>query len=83
MLQSLRFVLLITTLLSLGPGALARGQVPELPDGAGKELVQDACLSCHRANVITASTGYTHEQWEDVISKMMVLPDPPASEITQ
>lgn len=83
MLQSLRFVLLVTTLLSLGLGTLAQGQVRELPDGAGKALVENACLSCHRANLITASTGYTHEQWEDVISKMMELPEPSASEITQ
>ena len=82
MFQSLRFVLLITTFLSLGSVALAQQQVPELPDGAGKELVADACVTCHRTNLITGSTGYTHERWENVI-KMMELPDPAASEMTQ
>ena len=83
MFQSLRFVLLITTFLSLSSVALAQQQVPELPDGAGKELVADACVTCHRTNLITGSTGYTHERWENVISKMMELPDPAASEMTQ
>lgn len=83
MFQSSGFVLLIGTLLSLAPGTLALGQVAELPDRAGKELVEGACLTCHGADLITTSTGYTHEQWDYLISKMVELPDPAASEITQ
>ncbi len=47
MFQSSCFVRLMSTLLSLAPGTLALGQVAELPDGAGKELVEGACLTCH------------------------------------
>ena len=82
MVQSLRFVCLVTALSSLGLTAAAQ-QTTELPDGHGKELVENACLSCHRVNLITGSTGYTHEQWENVISKMMELSEPGMAEMTQ
>jgi virginiamycin B lyase len=62
---------------------LALGQAAELPDGPGKKLVEAACSTCHEVDLITTSTGYTHEQWDYVISKMIELPDPEASEITQ
>jgi len=83
MFRSLGFVLLTATLLSLGPVASAQQQGDELPDGPGKERVENSCLMCHGANLITTSTGYTHEQWEYVISKMIRLAGPTASEITQ
>jgi virginiamycin B lyase len=75
------FVLL--TILFLAPGTLALGREAELPEGPGKDLVEGACLSCHGADLITTSTGYTHEQWDHLIRKMIELPDPEASTITQ
>jgi virginiamycin B lyase len=63
--------------------SLALGQDAQLPDGAGKELVEAACSTCHEVDLITTSTGYTHEQWDYVIGKMIELPEPDASRITQ
>ncbi|HXV64781.1 MAG TPA: cytochrome C [Vicinamibacteria bacterium] len=81
MFQSLRLALLVTMLLPVGRGVFAQGN--ELPEGAGRDQVQRACVTCHPANLITRSTGYTHEQWQNVISKMMELPEGSATEITQ
>jgi virginiamycin B lyase len=83
MFQSLCTVLAFTALLSFGPGALAQRQAPQLPDRPGKELVEAACLTCHEANLITGSAGYTNEQWEHLFSKMIDLPGPDASRIAQ
>lgn len=60
MFESLRFALPVTASLFLASGALAQSRATDLPDGAGKELVQRACVSCHPATLITTSTGYTH-----------------------
>ena len=75
--------LLIATLLTVSIPALAKAQGMELPDGEGKELVQASCVRCHETTLIAGSTGYTHEQWGNLISKMIDLPDPLASGITQ
>ena len=75
--------LLIATLLTVSIPALAKAQGMELPDGEGKELVQASCVRCHETTLIAGSTGYTHEQWSNLISKMIDLPDPLASGITQ
>lgn len=72
------------TLFALGLPTLTQAQgVPELPDGHGKELVQAACVACHLTDLISNSTGYTNEQWRNVMSKMIDLPDPLAGEIAQ
>jgi len=59
----------------------AQAQMPELPDGAGKELVQAACVACHLTDLISTSNGYTNEQWRHLMSKMIDLPDPLAAQI--
>ena len=82
MLHSFRIVL-IAALTTLGLPALAQAQGMELPDGEGKELVQASCVACHQTNLITASAGFTHEQWDHLISKMIDLPDPLRSGVTQ
>ena len=74
--------LLIAASLSLGLPGLVQAQEMELPDGQGKELVQASCVACHETNMITGSTGYTHEQWTHLISKMIDLPDPLKSGVT-
>ena len=48
-----------------------------LMDGPNKDLVEGACTSCHRANMITRSSGYTSEGWEELISTMMDLSGAP------
>jgi len=83
MVHSSCSLLLATILFSVAPGVLARGRAPELPDGPGKAMVEAACSTCHETELITTSTGYTHEQWDHLIRKMIELPDPEASPITQ
>ena len=57
--------------------ALAQGQRTELPDGAGKELVQQLCTSCHQTNQITQSSGYSKEGWQALTSAMIDLSGSP------
>ena len=73
-----RMIFLLPVLLPV----LAQAQ-SELPEGDGMELIQGACVACHEVNLITNSTGYTHERWEYVVSTMMELPEPLSSDITQ
>ena len=58
----------------------AQGQTNELPDGDGKQLVQGVCTSCHQANQITRSSGYTPEGWRELIQTMINLSGTPAGE---
>ena len=53
-----------------------RGQAIALPEGAGKEMVQSVCISCHQLNLVTGSTGYDHKGWRDLVTTMVALPDP-------
>lgn len=45
-----------------------------LSQGPGSELVQNYCTSCHGANMITMSAGYTRAQWDELIATMISLP---------
>ncbi len=54
-----------------------------LPEGQGRELVEAACVACHDTSLITTSTGYTHERWRHLITKMIDLEEPLAGDITQ
>jgi len=58
-------------------------QAAVLPDGPGKEMVQGLCSSCHGVNMITGSTGYTLERWQDLTSTMVELPEPQRATVTQ
>ena len=58
-------------------------QAAVLPDGPGKEAVTTMCSACHGVNLITGSTGYTHERWQDLISTMVKLPEAQTATITQ
>ncbi|HEY5623868.1 MAG TPA: cytochrome C [Gammaproteobacteria bacterium] len=60
----------------------AQEPLSALPDGAGKELVEAACVACHETDIIFSSTGFTHEGWRDLWSRMIDLPEPLASQIT-
>ncbi len=83
MLKSLRRPLIVM-LLALGLPALAQAQAGrELPDGPAKELVEAACVACHETNLIVNSNGYTNERWRYLMSKMIDLPEPLASNIAQ
>src|SRR5262249_25839124 len=57
-------------LFMIGP-ITARGQ--QLPEGEGKQLVQNLCTSCHETNMITRSSGYSREDWQELIQSMVNL----------
>jgi virginiamycin B lyase len=57
-------------------GALAQSQV--LPNGPGKDVVEGTCTGCHQVNMITQSSGYTREDWRQVIATMIDLSQAPA-----
>ena len=57
-------------------------QVPQLPEGEGKQLVELACYSCHSAFNIVTSAGYSSpEEWKHVFSAMVRLSDAQADTI--
>lgn len=52
-----------------------RGGPPvQLPDGAGKDVVETTCGTCHGLNLIATSWGYTREGWKDLFGSMVTLP---------
>ena len=50
------------------------GGAAPLPEGAGKDLVQKRCVTCHPLGLITGSAGYDQAGWKHVIESMVVLP---------
>jgi virginiamycin B lyase len=64
-------------------GAL-RAQTPSsgaLADGEGRETVVALCSGCHATNMISASSGYTRAQWDELIATMISLPDEQKTEV--
>ncbi len=45
-----------------------------LAEGAGREVVQAQCSSCHNMNQITRSSGYSRAHWDELIATMVDLP---------
>ena len=67
--------------LSLPGLAQNRGSQP-LPDGPGKQLVENLCSSCHSVATITRAAGYSSaEQWRALFSTMIELSDAQANTI--
>ena len=50
-----------------------------LANAPGRAAVEAHCNACHNAAMITNSSGYTRDQWEELVSTMTALS--PASEI--
>jgi virginiamycin B lyase len=72
----LRFASLGAAILtSFNPGV---APAQSLPDGAAKPLVQTVCTACHRPNQITRSSGYSQQQWQELIGTMVDLSASPA-----
>ncbi len=67
------------TALSLLVSVPAHSQMGSLnlADDPNKDLVEGVCTSCHRANMITRSAGYTRDGWEELISTMIDLSHAP------
>ena len=65
-------------LLMLAPiAAQAQGRATGLPEGAGRELVEGVCTTCHETGQITRSSGYTSEDWQALTSTMVDLSGSP------
>jgi len=44
----------------------------ELPDGAGKQVLNRACVTCHGLREVTKFRGfYTRAQWRDIVMTMV------------
>jgi virginiamycin B lyase len=71
--KSLLFLMLAAVLCSVLP---ARSQ-SQLPEGAGKEIVQVACAACHSLNQVT-NAGHSHEDWDTVLHQMVNVGAPVA-----
>jgi virginiamycin B lyase len=66
--------LIVATVFTLVPlAAQAQTQGSDLPQGAGKELVDGLCVTCHQTNMITRSSGYTRDGWKELVGTMMDL----------
>src|SRR5258708_3524484 len=52
---------------------------PQLPDGAGKEIVQSVCTSCHALARVT-NAGYSLATWQNVIHMMVNVGAPLSDE---
>ena len=63
----------ISFLVPHAAGAQRGGQV-QLPEGAGKDVVQKRCVTCHALNQITGAAGYDQAGWKHVIESMIALP---------
>jgi cytochrome c5 len=52
------------------PATMAAGS--ELPDGAGRKILQASCTSCHGLREVTKFRGYyTRAQWHDIVVTMV------------
>ena len=57
-------------------------QVPQLPEGEGKQLIEIACYSCHSSFNIVGSAGYdTVDEWKHIFDTMVNLSDAQATTI--
>jgi virginiamycin B lyase len=60
---------LLSPLLDAQTQGQTRTQV-SLPEGAGKEVVRNACASCHSLATV-ANAGHTREEWDSVVHMMI------------
>src|ERR1700704_4299966 len=66
-----------TSLASLFPAAAAPFSVPAsgqdpLPAGAGKQVVQAACVVCHELARVT-NAGHTPDEWDNIVHNMIMM----------
>jgi virginiamycin B lyase len=60
-------------LLPLAGAAQEQVKGPPLPDGKGKQLVEGMCSGCHALQLIHNSSGYTRDQWKELVGYMVDL----------
>jgi virginiamycin B lyase len=55
---------------------------PQLPDGPGKAIIQQACLGCHEP-VRIINAGYNRQDWQNVVHMMLNVGAPiPPDQVT-
>ena len=53
------------------PPSVAAASV-ELPEGPGRQILRNACVSCHSLTEVTKFRGYyTRPQWRDIVLTMV------------
>jgi hypothetical protein len=78
--------ILLTVCFGLGVAQPAHsqggGRAPvQLPEGPGRDLVENTCSRCHGLNMITASWGNTREGWRELFGSMVALPPTQADRV--
>ncbi len=74
---------LTAAVMGIGVAAQRGGQAEvALPDGAGKEVVQGTCSTCHGLNLITGSLGSTRDGWRELFGSMVALPPAQADTVS-
>src|SRR5215208_5992813 len=72
--------LLAAVVFALAPlAAHAQGEAkpPAFPEGKAKPFVEGLCGSCHALNLIQNSSGYTRDQWKELVGYMVDLSNSP------
>jgi virginiamycin B lyase len=59
--------------LSAAPAFAQSSQLAALPEGEHRELVESVCSGCHQTNMITRSSGYSEDDWRELIGTMIDL----------
>lgn len=54
-----------------GPGILPAKAQGSLPDGPGKEIVQEACTVCHDSGMIAEAARRSSSDWKDTVEDMV------------
>ena len=63
----LKLGIAVAGIVSLG---MARAQGNDLPDGPGKDIVEQNCVVCHGIDIITAKRR-TADGWSDLLNRMV------------
>src|SRR5436853_3090196 len=50
---------------------IGAGAQTALPNGAAKDVVENACSACHQLNIVT-NAGHTAEEWNRIVGDMMM-----------
>jgi virginiamycin B lyase len=75
LLMSAAFLSLVVAASITPAFSQGRGRQATLPDGAGKDLVQMQCTKCHALGLITNAGGNTRQEWVDLFTTMVKLPN--------
>jgi len=60
----------LSVFLCLAPSARPQTEDSQLPDGPGKQIVQNACTQCHEIEMVTTQ-NFTKEEWSHTVDLMV------------